>query len=495
MSFGRLKTLINDILYYGVANILYTLVQLITMPLVIRNMEMAEVANWNILLLTGIILAAFTTFGMDSAIVRFLIDKDEPQKKIIYSMGLYFVTGLSVILGLTLWVFAEQTSDLINFSSEYLSSYWILICWLPGVILSQYSLNWLKYSFQRSRFVTVIALQSSTYLAVILYLKYFDKINLLSVMLASLASIWISALLGLIFTFKMIVPKIDIYKLGLLLRYGTPFMILAFGFNLIFSIDKYILIRYSSQEYFAIYSQAFRIAAIFSMIVSSFNFAFGPFSLSLLDKEGATESFSYLRTVYLLFISFAGLGFMSISEILIILLAGKSYAEGHIYVPFFVLGYILYGLYSFAQLGIIRSKKSYLSLYVLSFGILVVIGIDILLVPHIKGFGAAIGFVLGNLTMVISANYVSSRYDKDSLNNIKDLFLLFIFICIGFVMSLISVIGNIYFEAVLKLTFCIFIFIFTLSARIPFLETEGKILKQGFAKLMKYKSKNSTSNV
>ena len=49
---------LKDILYYGVGNMLYSLVQFISMPLVVKNMDKVQVANWNILLPTGILLAA-----------------------------------------------------------------------------------------------------------------------------------------------------------------------------------------------------------------------------------------------------------------------------------------------------------------------------------------------------------------------------------------------------------------------------------------------------
>ena len=481
MSISRLKTLSKDILYYGVSNMLYSLMQLITMPVIIREMSMSEVASWNILLPTGVLLSAIVTFGMDSALVRFVLDEEESKKKIIYSTGLYFVMGFALFVSLCLGIFSQQTAKIINLSEDSISSYVVLLCWLPGTILAQYSQNWLKYTFQRSRFIQVLALQSAFYLISILYLKLSHQIDLHAVMLASVGSVWISALCGLFFTQKMIKLTVDTSLLSRLLRYGCPFMILAFGFNMLFSFDKYILSGSMNKEDFAVYSQAFRIAAVFSMIVSSFNFAFGPFSLSLLHKEDAPDSFAYLRTTYLLFMTLAGLAFTAVSKMLISLLAGRNYLEGHKYIPFFVGGYILYGLYSFAQLGIIHSKKSYLGLYVLLCGMAIMIGLDLLLIPYIHGYGTALGFVFGNLTMVVIANYVSGKYYMIHTNKLKDILLLGSCLIAGVGMPVFVDIHNIYIDGLLKLLVSSLVVIAVLLSA-PF-ETERSLFRQALSKL------------
>jgi len=58
----RVSFFAKDILYYGIGNMLYSLVQFISMPLVVKNMDKAQVADWNILLPTGVLLAAVVTF-------------------------------------------------------------------------------------------------------------------------------------------------------------------------------------------------------------------------------------------------------------------------------------------------------------------------------------------------------------------------------------------------------------------------------------------------
>ena len=446
-----LKSLGKDILFYGVGHFLYSLMQLICMPIIIRDMSMNEVANWNILLPAGVLLSAIVTFGMDSAIPRFVVDKGDKEKKVIFSTGFYFVMGFAIAVTFSLGSLATQTAGLFNISTNYITSYWILLAWLPGVVFSQYFQKWVQYTFQRNKFLGIIAFQATIYLVIILYLKFLGMINLYNVMLASLVSTWVPAFLGLYFSRNMITLRFDPTLLKKLMLYGGPFMILAFGFYLIFSFDKFILSRNVSLEEFAIYSQAFRIAAIFSMIVSSFNFAFGPFSLSMLNKEEGPEVFKKVRTYYLFFMCLAGSSFIALGQLIILLLSGQEFVSGYRYIPFFIFGYIVYGLYSFAQLGIIYSKKSYLGLYALAAGLLATLGLDFLLVSQFKGFGTGTGFALGLLAMVLLANLLSRNYLQTESNSFKDGILIIIFIISSLAFTNFYPIDNLYFDSLVKL--------------------------------------------
>jgi len=475
-----INSLGKDIFFYGIGNFLYSLMQLICMPIIIRDMSMNEVANWNILLPAGMLLSSIVTFGMDSAIPRFVMNKEETEKKLIFSTGLYFVMGMAIAVSLFLALLTTQSANLFNISTTYLTSYWLLLGWLPGVIFSQYFQKWVQYTFQRNKFLGVISFQSATYLALILFLKFSEQINLYNVMLAYLASTWFSVFLGLYFSHHMIIFNFDRNLLIKLIKYGGPFMLLAFGFNLIFSFDKFILSRNVSPEEFAIYSQAFRVAAVFAMIVSSFNFAFGPFSLSILNKDEGPEIFKNIKTYYLLFICMAGLCFIAFGKIIVLLLSGPDFISGYKYLPLFIMGYIYYGLYSFAQLGIIYSKKSFLGLYVLSAGIITTIGLDFILVTSIKGFGTSLGYVLGLAAMVFLANIFSQKHLKIKSNSLKDYFLIFIFVAISFCFSNFYWASNIYIDSMVKFVFLVFIF--GLLLLLPLFSSEPKKFRKFFSK-------------
>jgi len=449
----RVSFFAKDILYYGIGNMLYSLVQFISMPLVVKNMDKAQVADWNILLPTGVLLAAVVTFGMDSATVRYLKDaEDEKQKAIIFSTGFLFEAFLALLVAGCLALTSSQICEALNLSKSQTSSWIVLMGWLPGIIMAQYFQNWFKYTFKRSLFVRLISVQAGVYLAGIVFLKFTDQLSLLNVMLVMLVSQWLTAVTGFLTCRRQFTLQINTKLLKQLLIYGLPFMVMAFGYNFIISLDRYMLAGKISKEEFAVYTQAVRITAIITMIVSSFNFAFGPFSLSLLGKPDAEKTFSRFHSYYLIIMSFLGLSFLAFGKVIIGIFAGADYMEGYNFFLLFVSGYILYGLYSFAQLGIIYSKKSYLGIYVLVAGAIACAITDLLLVNKYSGYGTATGFLIANLVMVLIGNFYSAKHLRIKHNLVKDILLMALFAIVGYVFIKFSFSDNIVFDGIAKLS-------------------------------------------
>lgn len=452
MSEIRLKSLAKDILYYGLGNMLYSIVQFFSMPIVVKSMTKSEVANWNIILPTGILLAAIVTFGMDSAVVRFVKDaKSEKDRKIVFSTGFLFEIGLALLLAFCMYFFAGQFLPAIKLSADYTSSWWMLAIWLPGVIVAQYFQNWFKYTFRRSLFLSLIILQSAVYLAGILLMKITGHVTLFNVMMAMVASQFVIAVTGFYYCRSLFTFSVNRKLLGQLLLYGLPFMVLSFGYNFIGTVDRYILAGKISEADFAIYTQGFRISAILSMVVSSFNFAFGPFLLSILGQPQASVIIPRFLTYYLMVMSFIGLCFMALAKIIIHILAGYDYLGGQKFMLLFVTGYVFYGMYSFAQAGIIHSRKSYLGLYTLLAGLTVVFTVDFLSVERYRGYGTATGFMFANIVMVMLAAFFSAKYVPVRYNFLKDGVLLLVLFGGGLLLSTFSISANIYIDGGIKL--------------------------------------------
>ena len=148
---------------------------------------------------------------------------------------------------------------------------------------------------------------------------------------------------------------------------------------------------------------------------------------------------------------FIGLCFMALAKIIIQLLAGIDYIDGQKFMLLFVIGYIFYGMYSFAQAGIIHSRKSYLGLYTLLAGLTVVFLIDFFFVKKYMGFGTATGFMVANIVMVILAGIFSAKYVPVRYNFLKDGILLLVLFGGGLLLSTFSLSANIYIDGGVKL--------------------------------------------
>jgi O-antigen/teichoic acid export membrane protein len=446
-----LKKLGKDIAIYGVTNTIYALVQFITMPLVVKGMNMEDIANWNILLPTGVLLSSITTFGMDSSVVRYIADTDShAEHRKIFSTGFIVIFLLSILAGIFLYLFTSGAMSQMHLPESQTHSYWLMLAWFIGLVVNQYCLNWLKYTFRRKPFIILMFLQSIVYLIIILAFIYSRKLTVANVMWALVISQWFNALIFILIQRKMFVLYLGSDLLKKLFVYGLPSMLIVFGMNLVLSLDRYVLTGHLTKEQFAIYTQAIRICAIVSMLVSSFNFAFLPTSMSIINSEDAGATFSRIHSYYLLIMTFFGLAFIACGKLAILILSGAEYLPAYQYFPLMVLAFILYGLYSFAQIGIIKSKKIVYGLYVVMGGIVTAYIVDVLLVNPLGGFGTAIGFVVALIIMLFMANKISKKDIVIPYAMKKDMVIGAYFIGLAVLFCYVDFSRNIYWDSFIK---------------------------------------------
>lgn len=446
-----MRKLGKDIIIYGATNTLYALVQLVTMPLVVKGMSMEEIAYWNILLPTGVLLCSITTFGMDSSVVRYLADTDIiKEQKRIFSGGFMVILVFSLIGGIFLYLFTPAVLDQLHLPEHQSTSYWLMIAWFIGMVLNQYCLNWLKYTFRRTPFITLMFLQSVVYLIILLSFLYSHALTVANVMWALVISQWVNTIIFIFLHRKMFVFYLHSKLLKKLFQYGLPSMLIVFGMTLVLSLDRYVLRGNITDAEFAIYTQAMRICAIMSMLVSSFNFAFLPTSMSIINNEGAGTTFSKIHSYYLLIMTFFGLGFIACGKLAIIILSGREYLPAFEYFPLLVMAFILYGLYSFAQIGIVKSKKIVFGLYVVMAGIVTAYVMDILLVNRLGGFGCAIGLLAALCIMLVMANRISKKVLVIPYAMKKDIIVSVYFIAFASLFCYVEFSSNFYWDSLLK---------------------------------------------
>lgn len=408
MSIDRLS---KDIILYGVGNTLYSIVQFITMPIIVKHFSKPEVANLNILITTSVLITSFVNFGLDSALVRYVKDYDDQYKiRSLFSTAIFFLLG-SVFCCVGLIIFFKNSFySLIKFSADENSTFYLFLLWLPLIILSQFFQNWLKYTFKRLLFISNVLLQSSIYLLAILFLFFSKTLILDNVIISLVLGQLFSLIFGIFFSRNMLIWSLNISFLKRMLHYGIPIMIFSVGFSFIISADKYFLLSYVAKEEFAVYSQMFRISAIISMIVSAFNYAFGPYLLELMGKPDSETQLFRVQNLFIFIMWFFGMLFLASGKWLIMLFGNTSYLPGEQFLLFFTLANIFYGLYSFAQSGIIFSKKTYYNIYAISWGLFAMALVNIFFIKWIGAYATASALMVGILVMDIAAYLYSNKY-------------------------------------------------------------------------------------
>jgi O-antigen/teichoic acid export membrane protein len=270
-------------------------------------------------------------------------------------------------------------------------------------------------------------------------------------------------LIGLTWCRKYIQIKINKDLAIRLVIFGFPMMLVMLIGNLSASLDRLFLARFLTEDQLGIFSFSQKLSVIMAVVVTAFQTAFGPFSYSIWEKPNAKETFAKFQSYYIAATGIIAIGICSCIKPLIVVLGNQLYLKSAQYLFLFAQAIIIYGLYSFASLGISYSKKMTQNLIALCVGLGVNFACNYLLIPIYFEYGALIGFLTGNVALVTTAYLLSNPSYPVKYFYYKDLFSLAAILGM-LVITTITFIENIYWDAFLKASilipsFLIFVFI------------------------------------
>lgn len=451
----RLTFLLKDTALYGIANAVSKVIIFLTLPIIVNVISPADFAVWNLLTILGTILSAIVIFGMDSAVIRYYYDETslEHHRK-VFSHGL-FVQIIFILFFLTIaFLSTNLFLRIISLNEEYTYLLILVIVWVPANVLTQYFQNWFKWTFQRFKFLTMSIGLTALNLLFLFFCTRYYHLDLGIMLLANAISYWLFFVIGLTWCRKYIHLRIDKDLVIKLMNFGLPMMMVMLIGNLTASLDRLFLARFLTEDQLGIFSFSQKLSVIITVVVTAFQTAFGPFSFSIWDKPDAKETFSKFQSFYIAAMGAISIGICSSIKPIIMILGNETYLKSSQYVFLFAQALIIYGLYSFASIGISYSKKMIQNLIVLCIGLGVNFTINFLLIPNILEYGALIGFLAGNIVLVGSAYFFSSKSYHIKYFYLKDSFIL-VFIFAMLIITTITMVQNIYWDAILKVLFLV----------------------------------------
>jgi O-antigen/teichoic acid export membrane protein len=342
----------------------------------------------------------------------------------VFSTGAAVQLALCVVAVVVCWIVTRALLNALNIPRGLDTELRLAVASAPGAVLSQYAQNWFKWTRARMRFVSFVCLQSGLYVGAVFYALEVREAGLLGVMTATVAAQWGTALVGLWWCRGFMTPRVSSQLLPGLLQFGFPMMLVALAAALVVGLDRLVLTQYVSGTDLGLYAFGQRLSMIMVVVVTAFQTAFGPYAFSVWTKQRAPELFARFQTYYLVAAGIIALIIASSGRVLVRVLGSDAYSGAESVLPLLVLGSMVYGLYSFASLGVFYGKATWRNLLALSAGVATTVIADAALAPRFGGTGVALGFVLGNLALVLVGYALSFRYLRVDFRSSADAVLL-----------------------------------------------------------------------
>ncbi|MBK2110038.1 lipopolysaccharide biosynthesis protein [Francisella tularensis] len=397
----------KKILYYGFGSVGYSLVSILTVPLLTRVLSPSEYGKGSFFITLILLFFYISNAGLCQGYERFYFDNRYEQKKILFlrclilNLLLLFITA--ILLFIIKFSFIKYLFGVCDTSIYYYIMFATLL----------YSINFffmLNIRMQQKALVFSI-LQILNAFIYLIFLLMFSLIGLASsfylVIYAQVSMLVIITLLSGSFCLELFknldIKNIfnDISELKEIVRYSWPFL---FSFIMIWAmqyVDRIFIIKLSSFDELGIYSASFTLIAPLIILQNAFVMLWSPFSMKVIlnyrYKGRLLHSFILKNITSLVILAII---FLFCFKDLIPLFLGAKFQDSSkiflwlLFIPLFSIIDLL------LSAGINLSKKTYWNIWATLAGLAVNILCCIFMIPCLGAVGAAVALAIGNIIYI-----------------------------------------------------------------------------------------------
>ena len=408
---ARLGFLIKDSLVYGGASAISQAFSLITFPLLARHFSVAEYGVLDYFMVLSNILVTLFIFGQDSGVARYFYEYDDKKERcqLISESLVLQLAGMALILPL-LWWSANWLAGLLRVAPGSVDLFKIVLLQLPFLLLINFSLNLLKWTFARTQYLIIsigfTVVRASMLAGALLALD----VGIEEVLLISLATSVVFGALGILLVRSWLMRPTNFRYTSELLRFSMPIggiCVLAAASP---TLERTLTEQLLGGEDLGLYSAGSKIAMLIGLAAAAFQTAWGPFSLSIHKLADAGQTYNWVLKLFAMFMCILVLALTLLAQSLINLLASNRYAGAAVIVFPLAMAMAIEATSWITEIGIGISKRSHLNLYGYALYVVATLVSILFLAPFLGLMGLALGVMIGHITKAFLNSWLAQRY-------------------------------------------------------------------------------------
>lgn len=425
-TLNPLKKLASETAIYGVSSILGRLLNWLLVPLYTILFATEEYGIVTNLMAYVAMTLVILTYGLETGYFRFA--NDETYKAKVYSTTFFSVTITSLLFLLGVFLFLEPISTFLSVGDR--SIFIVLLAMtlaldaitsLPFARLRQENRP-LRYAFIKFCNIGVNLGLNLFFLLLCPKLNsWFPEWGVTRIWNPEIGIgyIFIAMFVASLFNLILLLPDLikiqwhfDKALLRKVLSYAFPILIVSIAAQINLNGDKILMPKLISDASQAlsqtgIYGANFKLAVIMTLFIQAFRFAFEPFFFSQNKDESSKQLFADVLKYFVIFGMLIFLGVMFYLDIVKILI-DKKYHDGLDIVPLVLLANFFLGIFFSLSLWYKLTDKTRFGAYIALGGAAVTLILNVILVPRIGYYGAAIAILICSVLMTVTS-YILGR--------------------------------------------------------------------------------------
>lgn len=412
----RYAFLFKNTLLFAIANFSNKLIVFFLLPFYTAYLTTEEYAVIDLISLAQQLIFPIVTLDITEAVIRFCMEK-ETDKASVFSISILVTLVGSLILAMGCTAAAACSIGNANY---------ILYFFCFSLVLG---VNTLLSSFYRTidkvNLITVSSIVSTLVTTVF-------NIVLIARKGMGIEGYYISYVIGNLAAIAIMLFAVDLrsyvrrmtrqeIKLQLLplIRYSLPLIPNALFWWINSSLDRVCLTAISGLAYAGMYAAANKIPAILSTLTSIFQQSWGLSMYREAESKSKQAFFDEVYNAYNLCLLCVTVMLILLSKVLGSFLLSKDFFDAWPWVPWLVLGFYSNSLCSFIGTEFTAAKKTIwiLSTTVVSAAVNIVL--NLLLIPHFTGLGAAVATCTSYIVLLEMRVWSLNQFFKLRINNVQ----------------------------------------------------------------------------
>ena len=405
---GRIGFLLKDSAVYGGAAAITKAFSLVTFPLIARHFSTEDYGLLDFFGVLGAFLVSLIIFGQDSAVARFFYEYEESQQRQrLISQSLIFQLAFNVISVLVLLGLAEPIITRLIDTPESVKYFSLIVLQAPFLVVLNFSLNLLKWSFQRNKFLLISLGSVLVNVTMLVVGIYGFSVGVYGVLCIAAIVNSMFAVLGLWLVRGWLIMPREYSYLKELVVFALPIGCIGVVAAFVPMMERGVAVSLFSLEELGVYAAGARVATLVVLVISAFQTAWGPFSLAIFKQDDADHTYNLVLKLFVVVMIPLVFLLGAIAHPLLVVLATNRYSEGAIVVFPLAMGLVIQATSWITEIGIGISKKSHINVYSYFAYVVTTMG-GIYFFAEILGLvGIALGVLLGHLTKAVIATWLA----------------------------------------------------------------------------------------
>ncbi|MCO7174931.1 lipopolysaccharide biosynthesis protein [Sporolactobacillus kofuensis] len=405
-----MNTLIKKLIGFSMGPVIGAMISFITIPVTTYFINPAEYGKASMFLLFQAMVGTFLFLGIDQAYTReYHPASDKTQ---LFQNALLLPLALAMIVLIATLLVPTLFSKVLFGSQHYILPTILFGIMTIFMVLERFLLLSIRMREKAFEYSLQTILVKLAVLLLTLFFIFFIRRDFLAVVYSAVLG-QISGDLYLFWRYRNLLRMKDFHLdktlLVALTKFGLPIVIATSLSSLLNGMDRLALRLWSDFDQIGIFSATLKIAAVLSVIQTSFTSFWIPTAYRWYSEGRSIDYFKKVSDSLLLMMSLIAAGIFLFKNSIIILLS-EQYGQAQFLVGFLCLQPLIYTVSETTCLGIVFTKKSYLSIWVGLFALIPAVVLDILLVPPFGAAGAAIATAIAYIFFFIARTYFSGRY-------------------------------------------------------------------------------------